>query len=937
MDVLNDQIDQEILQRLQRIFRPAWYLTAYPDIEQAAIDPWEHFANTGLYEGRTPTPLFDPVWYRERYRYEVPAQVPAIIHYLRTGGAKDLSPSALFDAAWYRRHVENSTSAPTLLEEYQRRTILDAASPHPFFWTAWYVERAAMDASEALAPLEHYLTYGWRQGLSPSPFFSPGHYAKFVSGVEAAGVEPLGHYAQSGHYPSMFFTQCWASASVASALDQSCDAPAVDRFILSELKGESLVEGLATVLLQANDRADAFFSSLQRMSASSTLSSTQLVKTAWRTRAASLEIPSASNPRVSIVIPTINHAYEVVRCLESIVSSGCATTYEIVVVDDCSSDEHYEVLAQIKGIQLIRNATNEGFAEASRKGVTASRGSMALFLNDDTEVLPLWLDAMVAALDADPTVGLVGSMILHYDFLLQEAGGIVFSDASACHYGEGSNPLDRRFSRSRDADYCSGCSLLVTRAAWDAVGGFDKLLNPAYYEDTDLAFSLRQRGFRTVYEPTSIVLHQEGRSYGKGRSSANEMLMAKNRELFHQKWRDVLATHHPRSDEVDEIVWPLPAIAPDARCVLVVDHIVPIPQHDAGSLRLVGVMQELIRQGRQVYFLPMGRHGFEPATSELEALGVHVFHSPLESDRFGRLLARHIDNVEFVWVSRPETAADFASQFLSWFPGVPYVYDSVDAHTHRLRRRLAVDGLATTAELMHKMEKLERVFLRMADVVVTLSDTDHDALVLTAGSDFREVRIPTVHVDAPSGENFQERRGLLFVGNYQHDPNVDAAQYLTSTVLPLIREKLGPVPLTLAGSSPTPVVLALEDSQISVPGWQRSLENLYHHARVVVAPLRYGAGVKGKIGEALSYGVPVVTTSIGVEGMKLRAGIDIEVADDPQGFADRVVDLYNDQDHWEAVSESGRVAIREQFGVEAMGSRIKELLRVVAEVRSSES
>lgn len=213
---------------------------------------------------------------------------------------------------------------------------------------------------------------------------------------------------------------------------------------------------------------------------------------------------------VSIIIPHYNRRELINRCLEAIrKNSGPASTYEIIIVDNGSTDGSRELLEDQQDVRCIFNVSNVGFTLAANQGAAAARGRYLIFLNNDTEVQKGWLDALVAA--ASPKdVGAVGARLIYPSGKLQEAGGIIFADGSAWNYGRGEDKEDPRFLYPRDVDYSSAAALLVKARAFWTVGGFDPLYAPASYEDTDLCFSLRKHGWRVVYQPQAVVVHFEG-------------------------------------------------------------------------------------------------------------------------------------------------------------------------------------------------------------------------------------------------------------------------------------------------------------------------------------------------------------------------------------------------------------------------------------------
>lgn len=254
---------------------------------------------------------------------------------------------------------------------------------------------------------------------------------------------------------------------------------------------------------------------------------------------------SASEPDVSVVVPVYNQIPTTLECLRSLVGAITEKAkIEVVVVDDASTDPQVERLRVLPGITYHRNRVNVGFVGSCNTGAQLARGRFLVFLNSDTLVTPGWLEHLIGTLQR-PGVGLVGASLRYPDGRLQEAGGLVFADASGWNYGRNGHPADPRYCTRRDSHYCSGAALAVTRERFTALGGFDARFAPGYYEDTDLAMRVRARGARVVYEPEAVVLHLEGASAGTDTTKGMKAAQVVNRERFQERWREALLEAFP--------------------------------------------------------------------------------------------------------------------------------------------------------------------------------------------------------------------------------------------------------------------------------------------------------------------------------------------------------------------------------------------------------
>ena len=635
-------------------------------------------------------------------------------------------------------------------------------------------------------------------------------------------------------------------------------------------------------------------------------------------------LPTSQQPQVSIVVPVYNKIEYTLACLCSLGEQAGSIPFEVLVVDDGSSDATQEQLARIDGIRVVRNARNLGFIGSCNAGAALARGEYVLFLNNDTVVTSGWLEALLACFAEEPDAGLVGAKLVYPDGRLQEAGGIVFRDGSGWNYGRFDNPTDPRYEYRREADYCSGAAIMLPRALFEQLGGFDTRYTPAYYEDTDLAFAVRAAGKKVFYEPRSVVVHFEGITSGTDTGSGVKQYQIVNREKFLDKWRDALALQPAPIDS--EKFAASAANFRHPRHVLIVDAYTPTPDQDSGSLRMLNVMRLLREAGWRVSFLPDNWAHAEKYTNALQALGVEALYHPFFNDP-AAWLRDNGDSLDAAILSRHYVASKYLDLLRHYAPRASVIFDTVDLHYLRERRSAELAGSAELARQAEATRDAELKLMRECDISLVVSPVEQALLAHEVPQARIEV-LSNVHEIHGLRRDYSERADLVFVGGFQHPPNIDAMQWFVAEVFPLVLAHAPRMKLHVIGSKIVDAVRELASDNVIVHGYVEDIAPFMDNCRISIAPLRVGAGVKGKVNMAMSYGLPVVATATAVEGMHVEAGRDVLVADAPGDFADAILRLHDDETLWNTLSANGLANVRSHFSFEAARTALARILPI---------
>lgn len=643
-----------------------------------------------------------------------------------------------------------------------------------------------------------------------------------------------------------------------------------------------------------------------------------------------VRLPSAATrPLVSLIIPTFGKVDYTLRCLASIAAAPPQVSIETIVVDDASPDPRVAALAAVHGIRLVRRKENLGFLRSCNDAARLAQGDLIMLLNNDTEVMPGAIDALAGLLLQRDDAGIAGARLLFPSGKQQEAGCIVWRDGSIWNYGRRDDPRKPQYCYRREVDYVSGAAIMLRRALWEQLGGFDEHFLPAYCEDSDLAFRVRAAGLKVFYQPEAYVIHHEGVSHGTDLRSGIKAHQATNMPKLIARWQEALRSDHlPNGRRIMR--------ARDRslrqKVTLVIDYRVPQPDHDAGSRSMLSLMDALIETGRVVKFFPANRTATPGYTAALQRRGIEVCYGPW-SPRFARWIAANGAEIDEVLLARPEIAAHCIRP-LRRHCRAPIVYFGHDLHHARLQREADLTQDSAPRAAAAKWEALERRAWRAADLVLYPSEEEAAAVrALEPGVAARALPIYALPPPLPAR---QPRPGtqLLFVAGFGHPPNVDAAIWLVRDILPRIRAVYPDLSLALVGSEPTARVTALAGDGIEVTGFvpDDELARRYAAARVAICPLRFGAGVKFKVVEAMYRGLPLVTTPVGAQGLEgIESVCDVE--DNGEAIAAAVIRLIADDALWTARSKAQVAFVASRFSPDAVRDALEAAFRAAADAK----
>lgn len=677
--------------------------------------------------------------------------------------------------------------------------------------------------------------------------------------------------------------------------------------------------------------------------------SDQAISVWWRP-----DLPSSEQlPSASVVITAYNKIEYTEACIRQVLNTlPAGVDCEVIVVDDASTDETPVVLQRIAAedtrVHVIRNEENVGFLVSCNRGAASAQCDVIVFLNNDTLPQPGWLTVLLRTLRDAPLAGAVGGKLMYPNGTLQEAGGLVFSDGSAANYGRNDpSPDAPLYNYLREVDYCTGALLGTWRNLYQELNGFDLRYRPLYYEETDYCFKVRDAGYRVYYQPESRVIHFEGVTAGTDLTSGLKSYQVINHQKFTERWKDSLPRQAPppKAFDMESLhTWAVRherEMVTGRRRAVVFAPRMPEFDREAGSKRVYDLIYMLRNLGWTVSFVADNAEGQERYFRPLQQMGVATYAGPDTKSAGDEYLGNVADLLKDGKFDIAIVAFwSYASQLLPVIrtvsPATRVIVDSIDLHLLRQARkqlRARRDTEPSLLDLNYAQEMIGELNTYVqADAVLTVSGKEASLINDFTSNPSLAHAIPLVESITVGPMSFEERTGVLFVGNFRHAPNAEAVEFLCAEVEPLLdRSLLARHPISIVGTDVNHTVVRAAQGleHVRLVGWVPSVIPYLYQNRVTVVPLLHGAGTKGKLIQALASGTSSVSTSVGIEGLNLRNGEDVLVADTPDAFAAAITRLLTDAELWSRIAESGRHKVADAHHPEIVQTHLEQVLSQV--------
>lgn len=613
-----------------------------------------------------------------------------------------------------------------------------------------------------------------------------------------------------------------------------------------------------------------------------------------------LSFPRVENPDVSIVIPAHNKVEVTYLALCSLLLAPNDASFEVIVVDDASTDETAELESIVSGITVLHNEEPQRFIRACNAGVAEARGEYVVLLNNDVEVTRGWIDELLGCFTRFENVGLAGAKLLYPNGKLQDAGGIIWGSGNPWNYGNQQNPNEPRFCYARQADYLSGAAMMVPKTVWDDVGGLSQYLEPMYFEDTDFAFKVREAGYSTWFVPSSVIYHYEGMTSGTDVSSGFKRFQEVNRPKFKRRWANDYVRFGREGQNPD-----LEKDRGIVGRVLFIDYTTPRPDQDAGSYAALQEIRLVQSLGYKVTFLPTNMAHLGKYTEELQKLGVEMIYAPFYMS-VQEYLARHASDFSAFYITRFYVARDVLQQIRMLSPQTKVLFNNADLHFLREIRAARSNGDEERMETARQTRAEELEIINQVDIVLSYNEMEHAVIEAYTEGAAQVMRVPWV-VNLPDQvPELEKRSGIAFLGSFRHHPNQEAVLWFAREVMPVLASRRPDLVFSVYGARMTDEIIALKGASINPVGFVADVADAFDPHRIFVAPLLSGAGIKGKVLEALARGIPCVLSPVAAEGIGLRDGQECFIAKTIDDWVEAITRLDSDDALWNSMSKAAR-------------------------------
>lgn len=615
---------------------------------------------------------------------------------------------------------------------------------------------------------------------------------------------------------------------------------------------------------------------------------------------------SSENPKVSVILSSENEANYTRNTLFFLHQHiGKKFPYEIILVAENN------ILSDVKGITLIQNEENSSTLKNINKAIQQANGEYVYIINSKTVVQKDFLDELFYVFENFPNTGAVGSKITQANGTLLQAGALLGTDGQLLPVGNKKSYYPE-VNHIRKTDYCTNSILFKRCNEYGNVNLFDETLTTISSGIADLCLQVANNHKKDVYyTPFSKVIQY----------SENNIIPENDLHSFRTKWENQL--NEIKATTLEERVQELY----HNHSVVIFCGMIPEHDKDSGSNRLKEIITGFNDLNYHVTLICKNTYIENPYIVYFQRLGINVFYEHKKYDSIELYLKEQNIRAGMAWFYSPGVFMKYFKTAKKYLPKAKLVYDMVDIHHLRYERAMELEPNRISLKKKYKKyKKIEFQAAEIADYVIPISDFEYNYMKSHNCKESKLVIISNIHYPKIAKTNtlpFEQRAGILFIGS-THAPNIDALYYLYNEIMPSVWDKIPDMKVNIIGNVKE-AISDLNHPNFIFHGYVPDIEVPFISNKLMIAPLRYGAGVKGKIGQAFEYFLPVVTSTVGAEGMRLTDGENAMISDDKDAFASYIIEVYTNKALWTKLQDNSENSL-EPFSKKALVTSIQKML-----------
>ena len=627
---------------------------------------------------------------------------------------------------------------------------------------------------------------------------------------------------------------------------------------------------------------------------------------------------------ITIIIAAYNNLDITLNCLLSVLIFETKLKYEIILIDDCSSMVDYRTF-DFK-FRVIRNDRNVGFIKSNNLASKKARGKFLFFLNNDTLINKSTIDELHKSYFFNEKVGAIGSMSISNQYLIKEAGAFTLKSGTCWNYGRGDNPNKSIYNFSREVDYCSACSLFIKKRLFYKLDFFDTRYCPAYYEDVDLAFKIRKKKLKVLYEPKSFLYHYEGSTSGRDVKSGVKKYQVINQIKFKKKWSKELKEYHSNINKQLKMRANIH--------VLIIDDLIPDHLNDAGSFYVYNFLQILLYFKIKLTILGSAEGGlgknFSFNKNFLEQQGIEVFFTN-NADSINEFNESRINSYDYIIISRPNNFNYFYKYIIN---KKKIIYSMIDYHQKRLFLEFEFKNKDKNNDYF-LIKHLEDQALKKSNKVLCFGKKDKINLIKDKKNIKKKIILfPLINKITNNNNNlkFSNKKNLVFVANFNHEPNLTSLNNFINNFFIKLCKINKKIKLNVIGNIEN--YKKIHHKRIIYKGHVNDLSAIFDETLFSIVPIEYGAGISGKLLYSMANGIPCLVSKYIEKQMSLTSGVNCLTIDYNKDIT-YFNQFFSDKKLIKKLSINSIKFIKDNYSLNANIKNISEITKILLKKKTS--